>query len=650
MTHPERDDMLIDENDYARPNQNWRCGWSDEGRPCPLGPSGTGTCRTAFECAPIKKADAWVCTRNRSRGGPCDDGPLPDGTCCQAIPPCQPKRTVLAKRKVVSIFACALAMGIVFFFWGHPNRAAFVDPGPLASHHSTIVHTCSQCHSSGDGSISNWLTFSNYKKAHPTQGALCQECHKQLGVPALKAKSHDPSVDASDPHALNPHSLDTELLNKITAQFFGSSKIPRHTAANNIARGIVGSFIDRSKSLSCSTCHQEHQGATFDLTAITNDQCQSCHAQSFTSLHDGHPDFELHSIDERSRIAFDHQSHFGQHFKSGIDGALGTDVACSACHDSDDSGRNMLVRNFEWTCASCHGEQIEDDTDHGFELFAVPAIDLDALAKADVNIGKWPKPYPIHVQARGRLAPLVELLLETEPGYADIRKTIQKMDLGDLRQATPEQLAAVEAFSWQYRNMLASVVKSPTEEIRNRLTHSTSSRISKAEVEQLIKLVPVDQLKRLRAKWFPTLEEELIARLAGNQPTPTETTPTETTPTETTPTETTPIDLATDSSTENTNAANPSSSDVATIVAQQREIEFAVSQGWYLRDVDLSLCYRPFGHADLVLHRLLNVSAKFGSSAGESADHPLFSIYRKLANPSATGRCFKCHTTDKKST
>jgi hypothetical protein len=75
----------FDENDYARPNQAWNCGWAAEGHACPLGPTRLGICRSAHECAPYQAGDTWVCARMRAHGGPCEEGPLPDGTCCRAF-------------------------------------------------------------------------------------------------------------------------------------------------------------------------------------------------------------------------------------------------------------------------------------------------------------------------------------------------------------------------------------------------------------------------------------------------------------------------------------------------------------------------------------------------------------------------------------
>ena len=67
----------FDASRYARPNQNWICGYAAEGRPCRVGPDGRGRCRASFECQPvleIKEGETkgrYRCTRSAQQGGPC---------------------------------------------------------------------------------------------------------------------------------------------------------------------------------------------------------------------------------------------------------------------------------------------------------------------------------------------------------------------------------------------------------------------------------------------------------------------------------------------------------------------------------------------------------------------------------------------------
>ena len=86
---------------YERPNQKWICGHACEGQSCRLGPSHRGHCRATAECVPVlEKAEGeakgrWRCTR---AGGACENGPLPDGSCCRPVARCSPVPTLRTVR------------------------------------------------------------------------------------------------------------------------------------------------------------------------------------------------------------------------------------------------------------------------------------------------------------------------------------------------------------------------------------------------------------------------------------------------------------------------------------------------------------------------------------------------------------------------
>ena len=79
---------------YERPNQKWVCGWAEHGNPCPHGPNGKGKCSVAghTSCKPIKdeQTGRFHCNRAKVFGGECENGPLPDGKCCNPTPPYPP--------------------------------------------------------------------------------------------------------------------------------------------------------------------------------------------------------------------------------------------------------------------------------------------------------------------------------------------------------------------------------------------------------------------------------------------------------------------------------------------------------------------------------------------------------------------------------
>ena len=139
----------------------------------------------------------------------------------------------------------------------------------------------------------------------------------------------------------------------------------------------------------CGTCHQEHQGAGFDLRTITNEQCQSCHALKFDHFDKDHPEFSNYPFETRTRIVFDHAGHFGKHYPETAKKEPDKRIpeTCSSCHDSRGDKRIMAVAPFEKTCASCHADQITGKQrvsgPKGIAFLALPGLDLETLEKQE---------------------------------------------------------------------------------------------------------------------------------------------------------------------------------------------------------------------------------------------------------------------------
>jgi len=128
---------------YERPNQDWICGHDCEGTACRRGPDARGRCRTTAECQPVlekKSGEAkgrWRCTRTAELGGPCANGPQPDGVCGCPIVKCVPVRSLRAKRKRFMISVMAFTAAILLIGICGPFRAKFLNPGALSSQHAT---------------------------------------------------------------------------------------------------------------------------------------------------------------------------------------------------------------------------------------------------------------------------------------------------------------------------------------------------------------------------------------------------------------------------------------------------------------------------------------------------------------------------------
>ena len=115
-----------------------------------------------------------------------------------------------------------------------------------------------------------------------------------------------------------------------------------------------------ARGLDCAACHQEHQGAGFDLKKVSDAQCGACHVVKFDSFEGQHPPFTNYPFERRTRIIYDHEAHFGKHFPEVAkkDPTKRIPATCSTCHDSGKDKRVMSVTPFDQTCSTCHLDQI----------------------------------------------------------------------------------------------------------------------------------------------------------------------------------------------------------------------------------------------------------------------------------------------------
>ena len=120
---------------YERPNLDWVCGWAAEGRPCPLGPDSKGQCLITHQCTPSLRGDRWICARPKAFGGSCEEGPGPDGSCCNVIPTCQPKRSVRSRRGRFSRWAAGVTVALLALAVTGDAALDFVSPGTVSMRH-----------------------------------------------------------------------------------------------------------------------------------------------------------------------------------------------------------------------------------------------------------------------------------------------------------------------------------------------------------------------------------------------------------------------------------------------------------------------------------------------------------------------------------
>ncbi len=609
--------IQFDANEYARPNQKWRCGRADEGLPCPSGPNRDGSCGAI--CRPYKKDDRYYCDNASILGGNCDfgpqadgaccfspaqcvpirrgreyicgrgvcpDGPTPDGACCKQFRVCRPVRTVMARRRLVSLCAFAAALAAVCLMLGGSRsvRNRMISPGELVANHMAVASDCNKCHAIGEGGIGDLVNRSWAGESALAQNALCEKCHRDLG-PATKS----------------PHSCKRSTLDAITARIEPNGNRP-------ILLGASRAMFGATDELACAACHHEHHGAGHDLKRMTDSQCQSCHSSSFDSFEAGHPEFTAYPYLRRTRIYFDHQSHYGVHFRDAarlparddrvrpflIEGDK-VQQSCLACHVPDLAGKKIVVHPFEQSCAACHAQQIEDPFP-GLTVFAVPVLDPDVFP------GMKPVRGAATSEAVGMLPPITRLLLNSNNVLAELDAYVSKLDLSDLPGQDDRAARYVDAL----REEMKEIRHGGQQGIEDRLFNVLGSRATRMEVQQMAGLV--------RHDWINLALDRFRTMFA----------------------------MANDDG----GAAGEDATSLFGAPGESDETPERFDRGWYTRREALSLRYRPAGHADPLLRVWLDVSARFGGDP--SAPAAVRDVYRALSHPASVGRCMKCHTVDRR--
>ncbi len=359
-------------DEYVRPGLDWECGHLCEGCPCRIGPSPNGKCRATYECEPFLKVKEgevkghWACTRPKSGGGKCANGPMPDGTCCNAIPKCQPRRTLRNIRKRVVLFTIIATFLVLFFGVSNNSRDEFVNPGPISSVHAS----------------------EHFRRTHGTMSgdaSTCSACHEaaKQGVDTWYSKAFDAFKDNLSP---------TQLVRKGTIKAAGMDKncLECHTGKDFHQPNMPEEFA-------CQTCHKEHMGSGF-MPQVDSANCTACHGSEelmavsrekgksvsphkfpsfvpdggpktqprerpeggytevITAFHLDHPDFRMRkgTGKDTNTLKFNHEVHM-------VTGDIPRQLSCTDCHEQDSRGEYLQPITYEKNCVECHALQFDPD-------------------------------------------------------------------------------------------------------------------------------------------------------------------------------------------------------------------------------------------------------------------------------------------------
>jgi hypothetical protein len=391
-----------------------------------------------------------------------------------------------------------LAVATVGFLWAiftlfkGTQLHQFLMPGPLTSAHGTI-ETCSSCHtSSGKGKLS-WMYGLVAGDPHGDSVA-CLTCHKMPET-------------AFNPHSTSPQAL--EASTKRLAKLVDDNTVPRSVRAQSSAfptQGVV------ARGLFCATCHQEHQGAAFNLKKVTNEQCQSCHVVKFDSFDGHHPSFDNYPFKKRTSIIFDHAGHFGKHFPEAAkkDAAARIPATCSTCHDSRKDKRVMAVTPFDQICASCHLSQITGKErvsgPKGVAFLTLPGLDVETLRKKGVSVGEWPS------ESEAELTPFMKVMIGRNERGRTLIRTTDKLNLQDLANATDVQIEAVANLVWEIKRLLYALIWGRASDVLGNLNVECGAKLSADLVADLTASLPRDVVISLHQQWLPNLGREMANR------------------------------------------------------------------------------------------------------------------------------------------
>lgn len=460
----------IEHSQYERPTEKWRCGWADEGRPCSMGPNRKGKCQVQTECRPANTGQRWICTRHTSRGGPCTDGPLPDGQCPHDLPPCQPTLGWRARRGWITRCAAALVFGWVLFAMTGSARFGFISPGELNFKHSTAVGGCGACHAAAGEKLSAWprLAFDALRGASDDDAQIerCVRCHVEGG-------------NSNAPH--NSHATSHGGASESVAQTSGSGGWLVEAAAT----------IVEPTRVACAQCHREHRGASSSLVELSDATCQACHQSRFGRFEEGHPSFERYPYVGATAIRFDHWKHAGRHFD-----ARGEEFSCVRCHRPDLAGRRMLTADYDAGCSSCHNKGVVQTRVAFLEL---PTIDTEALqaVSTDPVVQAWPD------EGTGELTPYMIALLVADEAAAAALNTLGERALEDLSDATLIEKKAVVRLMRAIRDLASDLVEDGHDALATRLSPLIDNPDDASGVRKLIGAIPADVVMQSVTRWFP---------------------------------------------------------------------------------------------------------------------------------------------------
>ena len=397
-----------------------------------------------------------------------------------------------AKRGVLSRWTTALTLGALLVALGGSTMPAIITPGAVTFMHGEGI-ACAGCHAAFQRPLAEWPLAAFAESRPAADSGRCLACHR-LGD-----------------NGIETHSLPHDRLAELTAEAWRPSEKERAPAFAVLSGMVFGKPQHSGAAVPCATCHREHRGQEFDLTAMSERRCMSCHVAAFASFSRGHPEFDDYPFRRRTRIEFDHESHFGKHFRKAPESERAPGE-CRDCHTPDVDGRTMGVFGFEAACAGCHASQIEGAgraSAKGIPVITVPGLDIAALAENALAVGHWP------AYADENATPFMDFLLAGDAPYAAARRALAGTDLMDLEDMGADERAAVETLAWSVKELISEIAAAGMPALKQRIESALGGDVAGERFTRLAALVPADTVRAFRDEGFPGLADEIARRRRG---------------------------------------------------------------------------------------------------------------------------------------
>jgi Zn finger protein HypA/HybF involved in hydrogenase expression len=326
------------------------------------------------------------------------------------------------------------------------STATIIKPGKLITPHAQILagtltsQRCGSCHPRAATSPNSWFSDSE-GHAEVSQSDRCLDCHHTT-IQRSAAKL--------------AHNLPQIVRAKLRLASATSAEQSWHDL-------MPGPAVDQ-ENVQCSVCHREHRGADGDLMAVSDAQCQSCHSDRFGSFATSHPEWDRWPYGRGRQISFNHSSHANQHFPATVRGTGVAQFQCADCHLR--TADNELTRSTSYAraCKSCHDDALRIEAADGVELLALPTLPAESAGR----IQPWPESATGFYD--GKLSPIADLLLRSDPETASALRRLPDRDFSRIDGRNPDNVADGETVARAHRQLLQEIGEDGQQVIIDRAT------------------------------------------------------------------------------------------------------------------------------------------------------------------------------------